>query len=749
MTFRNKIILSAVLGLTLASFVFTFEAVRTENAIMRSEIIKKAELVTELASKLGELPLISGNPELMKKAMISLKNVSEISFIAFYDNNMALLEKEGDVPRHSLECAGSGKTSIVEEDDYFDLCAPVFTVKAVEDIDVFHEAAAGKEIKENVGWVRIGFSKASMKEAANRIIFKGLATAFVFTVINIIIIIKLFTIATRPLTALSNAVKSISKGKYPEIPVSSGDEIGLLTSEFNRMSRIIGEREEMLLARARLSAFVSEIGFVLTESNLLQTTLQRCADNIVSQLDASLARIWTFNAGKNALELQASSGIYGLADSPHACMSAGEFEAGVLAHNLHPHCSNMLDDLNTKDREWARQKGIESFACYPLIVEGGLVGIMEIFAGKHFSYDVFNTLDSVSDEIAIGIQRKQVEEKIVQQNELMNNILNSLSHPFYVINADNYTITLSNSAAGFGAVTGEATCYALTHRSDRPCEDVEHPCVIKQIRKTGKDVTLEHIHYDNEGNPRIHEVHGYPIFDRNGNITQVIEYTIDITDRKRDEEKIKASLAEKEVLLREIHHRVKNNLQIVSSMLHLQSGYIRDEQSLATLRESKNRIDMMALIHEKLYQSKSMARIDFQEYIDELVTSLCITYGVNTDTIRPEIHAEGISFDINTAIPCGLIINELVSNCFKHAFPNGRTGGITVSIYPAGEGKFTLTVSDNGIGLPEGLDFKKTDTLGLKLVSALAGQLDGSVEVVRDAGTTFKITFPEIKYKPR
>jgi len=250
-TFRKKILFAAVSGLLLASFIYTFEAVRTENAIMRNEIIKKAEIVTELASQLGELPLISGNPELMKKAITSLRNVSEVSFVAFYDNNMTLLEKEGSVPLQVRKRTDNQKMSIFEDRDYFDLCAPVFTIKAVEDIAVFQETDKGDEIKENVGWVRIGFSKTSMKEAANRIVYRGAIIAIVFTVISILLIYKLFTIATKPLTALSTAVRSISKGKYPKIPVISGDEIGLLTTEFNRMSSAISEREEMLKVSLR------------------------------------------------------------------------------------------------------------------------------------------------------------------------------------------------------------------------------------------------------------------------------------------------------------------------------------------------------------------------------------------------------------------------------------------------------------------------------------------------------------------
>jgi len=213
----------------------------------------------------------------------------------------------------------------------------------------------------------------------------------------------------------------------------------------------------------------------------------------------------------------------------------------------------------------------------------------------------------------------------------------------------------------------------------------------------------------------------------------------EIIERRRAEE-------EKGLLLREIHHRVKNNMQIISSILQLQSGYTKDEQSLATLRESKNRINAMATIHEKLYQSDSLAKINFQEYIEEMIISLLVTYGVNTGTIEREIDAEGIYFDIDTAIPCGLILNELISNCIRHAFPEGKNGHIKSSIRSDSKGEFTLTVSDNGIGFAEDIDFRHSNTLGLHLLNALTEQLDGTIELERNKGTTFRVTFREVEY---
>jgi two-component sensor histidine kinase len=219
----------------------------------------------------------------------------------------------------------------------------------------------------------------------------------------------------------------------------------------------------------------------------------------------------------------------------------------------------------------------------------------------------------------------------------------------------------------------------------------------------------------------------------------------DITERKRAEEQIKASLREKEILLREIHHRVKNNLQIISTLLYLQSGYIKDKEAFEMLKESQNRLKSMALIHDKLYQFKDLGKIDIARYIRELATDLFHSYGVKPDGVRLKIDVREIVLGVDTAIPCGLIINELVSNSLKHAFPDGKEGTIRIELLRSvNDNTFTLIVSDNGIGFPKDLDFRNTGTLGLQLVITLVEQLKGTIELDRSEGTEFKITFAEV-----
>ena len=324
-----------------------------------------------------------------------------------------------------------------------------------------------------------------------------------------------------------------------------------------------------------------------------------------------------------------------------------------------------------------------------------------------------------------------------------------------------------------------------------------------------------------------------------------VTLTTDITEQKKaeqylrnahDELEIKvqertsellATLQEKELLLREIHHRVKNNLQIISSLLNLQIPYIKDEQSIEFFKESQNRVKSISMVHEKLYQSKNLDKIDFGSYISSIVTNLFQTYDVNPDIIEYDLSLDSIDLNIETSIPCGLIITELITNSIKHAFPsiygsnfkfnsftaenneignksegnsglqpeneihilqkhdyNSKTKGnyildvskspvlrtygfegftipdtenyesengkgkIWVKLYSY-NGKFGLVIKDNGIGFPEDLNFKDTESLGLQLVNLLINQIDGSIELKRGNGTEFRIEFEELKYRER
>jgi len=220
---------------------------------------------------------------------------------------------------------------------------------------------------------------------------------------------------------------------------------------------------------------------------------------------------------------------------------------------------------------------------------------------------------------------------------------------------------------------------------------------------------------------------------------------VDITERKQAEEKIKASLQEKEVLLKEVHHRVKNNLQVIDSLFRHQRRHIKDKRTNEILKECQNRVISMALLHEKIYQSKDLSKVDFSGYIRSLVANLIDSHAINVNLPILEIEIADVFLEISTALPCGLIVNELVSNALKYAFDSTESGKIYISFRPVNDGKFLLIVKDNGIGLPKDLEFHNPQSLGLKLVKSLVRQLQGFMNVNCCEGTEFQITLSGVR----
>jgi two-component sensor histidine kinase len=213
----------------------------------------------------------------------------------------------------------------------------------------------------------------------------------------------------------------------------------------------------------------------------------------------------------------------------------------------------------------------------------------------------------------------------------------------------------------------------------------------------------------------------------------------DITSRKFAEESLKASLREKEILLMEIQHRVKNNLITISGIIALQLNQSKDDESRNALITCMNRINAMSRVHRKLYQSQDYSRINIGEYIAELVQELCRSYGFSNEDITMDI--SDIPIDVNIAIPLGLLVNELITNIMKHAFPDGSKGKIKITMSSM-DSHFILTVSDNGIGIPPYIDLKNTESVGLLLVNQLVDQIDGTVQFISKDGTKVITTFP-------
>lgn len=343
-------------------------------------------------------------------------------------------------------------------------------------------------------------------------------------------------------------------------------------------------------------------------------------------------------------------------------------------------------------------------------------------------------------------ERKMNENAIFQAKEEWEHTFDAVPDLITLLDTNFKVLRVNKSMASkLGIEPKESvglTCYNVIHGLNEPPSFCPHLKLLED-----KQEHIAEIQEDNLGGTFIVSVS--PLHDSEGELTGSVHVARDITKRTKAENKVKKSLKEKELLIKEIHHRVKNNLQIIYSLHDLQELFI-DENPLMTtfLNESKNRILSMAMIHEMLYQSKDLSRINFSDYIKNLVENLFYTHGTNKN-INISFDLEDFYPNIETSIPLGLIVNELISNSLKYAFSNNKAGEISISLNSYDNGH-QLTISDNGMGLPDDLDLKNPEkNLGFSLVNSLVQQLDGSIDLDRSQGTKYTINFNELNYKER
>ncbi|RME99665.1 MAG: PAS domain S-box protein, partial [Chloroflexi bacterium] len=351
--------------------------------------------------------------------------------------------------------------------------------------------------------------------------------------------------------------------------------------------------------------------------------------------------------------------------------------------------------------------------------------------------------EKLQQEIA---ERTRVEAALKDSHERLLTVLDSIDADIYVADIETYEILFMNKhiQETFGGNLVSKICWREFRNENGPCRICSNSLLLDAHNQpTGV--------YIWEGQNPITQ-QWYINHDRaiqwvDGRMVR-LQVAIDITQQKQAESQIKASLKEKEVMLQEIHHRVKNNLQIISSLLNLQSAYVNDPQLADIFQDSQHRIRSMALIHEKLYRSKNLAQINFAEYIQDLSASMFSAQSSTAKGVTLECHVLPILLNIDQAVPSGLILNELLSNALKHAFPGGGPGKVTVDLTATNQ-QIHLAVSDNGIGLPPDFNFDQTDSLGLQLINTLVDQLDGSIEFNGQNGTRVEVRFPKHAEKHR
>lgn len=337
-------------------------------------------------------------------------------------------------------------------------------------------------------------------------------------------------------------------------------------------------------------------------------------------------------------------------------------------------------------------------------------------------------------------ERKRTEEKLRETNTMLQTLIQAIPDVVFFKDAQNRYLIANRAMEEFtGLSQGQ-----LAGKTDK---ELLPPDLAEDCRKSDEMVaaTLKVVRFE-EQYTRV-EKKGFvdtikaPVFDVSGNLAGLVGVSRDITERKQMEEDLRRSSREKDTLLQEIHHRVKNNMQVISSMLKLQARTIDEPRMAAIFEDCQSRIRSMALVHEELYQSRNLSQIDIKHYINALLHGLSSSV-YKKATVRFKVAVDDLFFNIDTAIPCGLIITELVTNSFKHAFPKQAEGEVSIELHRKDD-MFHLSVKDNGVGLPPGFDLAKTQSLGLQLIYTLARQLVGTVEMKSVHGTEVNIAFRE------
>jgi PAS domain S-box-containing protein len=384
----------------------------------------------------------------------------------------------------------------------------------------------------------------------------------------------------------------------------------------------------------------------------------------------------------------------------------------------------------------------------PLKIGERTIGVMALQSyteGIRFSLEDLDLLTFVSNQAARLIERKRAEEDLRISEKIYRTTIDSLEEMIHVEDPERRILMVNNSFVQRNEKHGlPVELVGKKFEEVFPYLDQKILSIYYQIFEDGQKRAMIN-ERQLSGKTYIYDSEILPVFEGE-RVVRSITVLRDITAKKQAEDQIKAALQEKEVLLREIHHRVKNNLQVMSSLLSLQADFIQDPHTLDLFRETQARMRSMALIHEELYQSDDLAKINYADYIEKLTSNLLQAFNQNP-FVQMNLEIDEVYLNIDTAIPCGLIINELVTNAIKYAFPEGKPGTITIRLIKnrleSNDNGFTLEISDDGIGIPDTLNISETETLGLQLVQILVNQLKGSLVVESKPGACFTIQFRE------
>jgi PAS domain S-box-containing protein len=554
-----------------------------------------------------------------------------------------------------------------------------------------------------------------------------------------------------PLSELANTATRIADGElYLNVKQDRKDEIGSLAKAFNSMADQMSHRLEAY----RLISGMSR-KFISISSAEIDGAVYRALKTFGQYYGADRGYVFRISSDPDFFSKTHEWLREGIESQENKIqmLPVNQTNPWLLTQLqsmqvVHVPCVEELPQEATAEKAQWPFKDIHSFIWIPLIfgeILKGFVGFDFLKESQKIGEEDIRFLRMIGEIICNSLERQHTEAALKHSREQYALAQRAARIGSLDLDLTTGKLYCSDTAWNiFGRRKGDIDptydfFLFMVHPKDR---GILNKAIQKSIEKN-QHYDIEHRILLPDESIRWVLMTGAVIRNENGIPVRMIGMIRDITERKESAEKINASLREKEVLLKEIHHRVKNNLQVISSLMYLQSKNVRDKTMAGIFKDCESRIRSMALVHERLYQSKSMAEIDFAEYVRSLGSYLVQSYGGGYGTIGLETHIDNIFLNVNTAIPCGLIISELVSNALKHAYPEGKQGEIVISFTKDETGIYTQTVRDYGVGLPENLDFQNTDTLGLRLVNILAKQLNGTLTYSRNGGACFVLTFNE------
>ncbi len=508
--------------------------------------------------------------------------------------------------------------------------------------------------------------------------------------------------------------------------------------------------EALRRSRDRVELLSRTVSALLTAPDP-QAVIERLCNEVRTFLDCAVFFNFLLDPEKRRLRFNACGGVDPRLARKVEGLELGESLCGTAAAGACRVHAEELAASSDPRSTLVRSLGIRAYACHPLLGhQGEVIGTLSFGARNRDAFDPedLELMRMVTDHVAVAILRRRGEVALREAEEQFRTLADSIPNLAWWANGDGYITWYNRRWYEYTGTTPE-------QMEGWGWQSVHDPEMLPKVLErwkgsiaTGQPFDMEFPLRGADGQFRIFLTRVQPLKDAQGRVARWFGTNTDVDELKRSEEalrqseeRLKLSLREKEAMLKEIHHRVKNNLQVIASLVDLQTNALANPALQGLFQDVRDRVRSMALVHEKLYRSESLARVEFADYARSLLNYLARSHGGPQSAIELKMDLQPVSLSVEIAVPCGLVLNELVSNAFKHAF-RGRAGGeVTAALGTGPDGRVFLRVSDNGVGLPAGMDWRQSRSMGLRLVHLLAGQLGATVEARTEGGTEFEMSF--------